>query len=310
MTMTQTNQIGGRSARSRLAKWALAAAIAGGTLAGVAAVPAMAQAAPQVATSEQPERGVTRPKHEPKLAFYSPGVVAKMNVEEGQAVKAGDVLAVQDDRAEEAELLQKQGDLLIADLQVKASDADLKQKQVALKRKTELYAELIAMGKSNTEIEEAQVAVEIGQIAVLYRKGEVDKAKRDVQAAELKRDLRKLTSPVNGIVAKIDVKVGEGSDLTKPAIQVVQTDAIYVEADVPVAKAKSLRLGDMLTVSYVDEKDKWMPAKVVFLTPYANAGSGTRKVRLELVNEAGREAGLAVYVQLKKADTAAAAASR
>ena len=51
-----------------------------------------------------------------------------------------------------------------------------------------------------------------------------------------------------------------------------------------------------LPVAYVDEKDKWMSAKVIYLTPYANAGSGTRKVRLEMANAAGREAGLRVYV--------------
>ena len=296
-----------KAIRTRLAALALAAVVAGSaSLLPAAPAPAQGTTAP---AADQPERGMTRPKHEPKLSFYSPGVIAKLNVEEGQVVKAGEVLAVQDDRAEQAELLQKQGDLLVADLQVKASDADVKQKRLDLNRKNEMFADWIKAGKSSSELEQAQVAVEIGDIAVLYRKGEVDKARRDVQAAELKMDLRKLVSPVNGVVTKIDVKVGEGSDLTKPAIQVVQVDTLYIEADVPTAKAKAIRVGDVLPVAYVDEKDKWMNAKVVFLTQYANAGSGTRKIRLEMPNEANREAGLSVFVQLKKADAAAASAA-
>ena len=33
-------------------------------------------------------RGMTKPKHEPKLAFAGPGIVSKVLVEEGQEVKA------------------------------------------------------------------------------------------------------------------------------------------------------------------------------------------------------------------------------
>ena len=54
-----------------------------------------------------------------------------------------------------------------------------------------------------------------------------------------------------------------------------------------------------------------MDAKIVFLSPYADASSGTRKVRLEMGNKPEgsptptREAGLTVYVRV--ADSPAAA---
>jgi RND family efflux transporter MFP subunit len=314
--MTYLRINGGKSGLSQLArrcglaKLAMAAVVAGATTFAASAQMAQAQVAAPSASAEPFEQGQTRPKHEPKLAFYGPGVVVKVNVEEGQVVKAGELLALQDDRAEVAEITKLQGDLLTAQLQIRASEADLKAKQVQLRRKQELYADLIKRGGSNTELEEAQVAVEIGEIAVKFRTGEYDAKKMDLKAAELKRDLRKLTSPVDGIVSKIDVKAGEGCDLSKPAIQVVQNDILYVEVDVPVAKAAALRIGDALPVAYVDDKDKWMSAKVIYRTPYANAGAGTRKLRLEMANPAGREAGLRVYVALKKADGNAASASR
>ena len=102
----------------------MAAAVAGAatvaTSARVGPGPGGRAVGPSV-SAEQFEQGQTRPKHEPKLAFYGPGVVVKVNVKEGQVVKAGEVLAVQDDRAEQAELTKLQGDLLTAELQIQAS---------------------------------------------------------------------------------------------------------------------------------------------------------------------------------------------
>lgn len=253
-------------------------------------------------------RGQTKPRHEPKLAFYGQGIVAKVLVEEGQRVKAGDVLAVQNDKVETKKVDVAKAALTGASEQIKASEADLAKKRLDLKRKRELYQELIARKQSNTELETAEVEVTIGEIAVTFRKLEYTQKEQELALAQVALDERKLVSPIDGIVAKIDVKAGEGTDLSKPAIVVVQNDTLFVEADLPSAVVKALKDGDTVQVSYMDEKDAWFPAKLVFRTPYANAGSGTRKVRLEMENKAGREAGVNVYVKLP--DTAQAAAGK
>ena len=80
-------------------------------------------------------------------------------------------------------------------------------------------------------------------------------------------------------------------------MQIVKNDPLWVEVDVPSTKAKLLSVKQTLQVRYTDE-DKWMPAEIIFLTPYANAGSNTRRVRLQMPNPAHREAGLPVVVQL------------
>ena len=270
------------------------ALIALGIAAGLAAA---TPAAAQPSSTQGLERGVTKPLHEPKLVFYGPGVVMKVHVKEGDVIKAGDVLAIQDDREELAKLEVAKGEVVSAQLQIRASEADLKQKDVALKRTKLLYADVLARGGSNTDIEQAEVAVEIGQVAVDYRKQDTSQKRLEMKMQEVKIEQKKLISPIDGIVAKIDVRPGEGTDLTKPAIVVVQNDTLYVEVDIAAPKAKVLAPGQLLQVKYQDD-EKWMSAKIIFLTPYANPSSNTRKVRLEMVNEAKREAGLPVYIKL------------
>jgi len=262
------------------------------------------------------ERGMTKPKLEPKLAFSGPGIVAKVLVEEGQEVKANQELAELDSREEDAKLISLQGELLSAKLQIDAANADLEQKEVALKRKRELYSDLVARGGSNTELEEAEVAVKIGVIATKFRTQEMEQKKLEIKATELKKEMKKLICPFDGWVSKIDVKAGEGTDISKPAITVIQHKILYVEVDVPSAKCKRLAKDQVLQVAYYDDymenpkQAVWTPAKIIFLTPYANAGSGTRKVRLQMENTTNREAGLSVYVQLPDNAPAGANAQR
>lgn len=280
----------------RLSAWALMAAAIGGV--HFAGAPAMAQTAPNdFATTSAYERGVTKPKEEPKLVFVAPGVVRKINVKEGQIVKKDEVLAVQDDRDEAGKVEVAKGEIASAQMQVEAAQADLDLKKVMLKRKEDIYAEQLKAGMSFTEVDEARVALKIADISIQFRQTELAKAKLQLLATEIQLEQRKLISPIDGVVVKIDVKVGEGSDLSRPVMQVVQVDMLTVEADIATTKAKALKVGDVIQVRYPDE-DKWMPATITFMTKYANAASGTRKIKLELKNDADREAGLPVYVKL------------
>lgn len=264
---------------------------------GVTSAPAVAQSGASDLLTSNVERGVTKPKEEPKLAFVAPGVVMKLEVKEGDIVKKDQVLAIQDDRDEQGRLEVAKGEVESARMQIEAAEADLELKKVTLARLEELYADLIKNGKSNRDIDEARVAVKIADISIKFRQTEWNKAKLEQHLQQIRLDQKKLISPINGVVTKIDVKPGEGTDLSRPAMQVVQVDSLNVEVDVQATKCKALKVGDELQVRYTDE-EKWMPATITFMTKYANASSGTRKIRLELKNDIDREAGLPVYVKL------------
>lgn len=290
-----------RKTKSFPAKLAGAMALVAVTFAGTSA--AMAQ------SERATVPGTTKPKHEPKLSFYGPGIVAKLNVEEGQAVKAGEVLAIQNDIEEVAKLETAKGEYVSAEFQIEAAVADLKLKEAILHRTEKIYPRTDARNNGFAELEKAQADVDVAHVAERFRRHDLEQKKIEIRNQEKRVDLRKLVSPVDGVVSKIDVKVGEGSDLSKPAITVVQTTTLYVEAELPPSKSKSLKVGDTLKVAYEDEKDQWMDAKIIFLTSYANPSSGGRKVRLEMPNTSNREAGLRLTVKLPEVPAATPAAA-
>jgi multidrug efflux pump subunit AcrA (membrane-fusion protein) len=138
---------------------------------------------------------------------------------------------------------------------------------------------------------------------VKYREATVNSTELKLAEEQVTLDQRKLMSPINGVVAKVDLHAGEGTDIQRPAgIKIVQNDPLWVEVNVPVAKADSLRLGQELPVQYVEGGDA-MPAKIILLAPVANAGANVRMVRLQMPNPVRkdgtqRESGRQVFVKL------------
>jgi RND family efflux transporter MFP subunit len=248
------------------------------------------------------------------MAFQNPGVVSKVMVKSGDMVKAGQLIAQQDDREEQSFLAVKLKELKAAEWQIKAADADLAKKRVDLDRNEKLYAEQLRQDPnfSNTELDEARVNVKIGEIAVEYRKVELEQKKAEIDAAKVKAEQRKLVSPIDGVVAKVEIHAGEGTDLAKPAgVLIVSNEPLWVEVNVPSIKTVSLGRGAKLPVRYIDGggDGAWVMGEVIYLADLGNAGTSYRMVRLQMPNTARREAGLQVYVRLPDAAAPTAASA-
>src|SRR3954470_5786538 len=144
------------------------------------------------------EPGITRPSDQSDLFFPIPGVVSKVYVKAGDAIKANQLISQQDDRAEVAKVNEAKAAIEVDKLQIKAADADLKLKKALQRRQHDLYADLIAKGVSNAEIDEADANFEIASIAVDYRKQTVISTELKLAEEQVTLDQRKLKSPING----------------------------------------------------------------------------------------------------------------
>lgn len=286
---------------------ALAATVAVGA-AGLGGAPLMAAPGGAAPMGGSVERGVTRPSDERKLVFAGPGVVGKVDIKDGDPVKAGQSLALQDDRVERKQLEANAAEIVGAEIKVRASVADLENKKIDLRRKEIVYADDIKQGRSNAELDEARLAVTIGAIQVEFSKHEKSSKQLETTMHQVKLDQKSLLSPIEGIVAKLDARAGEGTDLTKPAIVIVKNDPLWVEVNVPTAKARALQTKQPLQVRYADE-EQWQQAEILVKFPVADAAASVQRLRLQLANPTNRESGLPVVVKLPETPGAGTAAS-
>jgi len=274
--------VNNRTNRLRRASFAVAALAL-----SLAPAAVMAQNAPDVVP------GVTKPYAHPRPGVNGMGTVLQLPVKEGQVVKKGDILLRQDDRAERVELerLQKEASSTV---RVEANAADLKIKQVQLKR----LEDLARSGNANpTEVEEAQSKVIYADAQTKVAELELEKAKLDAEKQRIKVDQMTIRSAYDGRVESIDVEVGDSTDPQKPLMSIAQNDPLKVEFYLPIAQAKRLKMGAQVQVRYTDE-EQWIPAAVTYKAPIADAASDTQKIGLEMKNADGHDAGIQVLVKL------------
>lgn len=193
-----------RLLKSSLIALALAACLAG---------PAGAQnAAPEAGGPGQPVRlvrvaadeaggfitglGTARCRQSLELGFDATGQISAMNVEEGQAVKKGQVLARLDERMVAAEFKAKQAEVTAAKAEVERTAARLQEKQ-------KLYE-----GRAATQNDVREAGFELAKA-----RARLEAAQAEVAALEARLAGMVLKAPVAGVIAK---RISEPGEVVTP----------------------------------------------------------------------------------------------
>jgi RND family efflux transporter MFP subunit len=249
------------------------------------AMPIQADFEPAVAAITAPSADVT-------LSFVQPGRIAEVNIKEGESIKAGQVLVQQDDAVERARLAQLEADSKNI-INIQAGEASLAQKEVDLK-KLEKAAALNAA--TALEVEHAKLDVKIANLSVKLAVFELEQAQRKYEEARIQIDNMSLKSPISGMIEKIEAEPGESVNALEDIVQVVQINPLWIDAPVPLEKARNLQYGDTTQVFFPESKDKSLEGKIIFIGAVADAASSTLRVRIQVPNRSLRPAGEHVRV--------------
>lgn len=174
----------------------------------------------------------------------SGGILEEILKDEGDRVKKGDVLARLDDRE--------------ASLNEEKSRLNYEQLTAELKRQKELFEKNMI---SEDSYEKLRFSTE--------------QARVDWQSNKLQLSYTRITTPIDGIVGRREIKIGNKINTTDLAFTVVDTREKIAVVHVPEQSRKEIHVGQnaFLTATGVD-----VPAKVKRFSPSVDPDSGTVKV--------------------------------
>jgi RND family efflux transporter MFP subunit len=239
---------------------------------------------------------VTKPSADIELSFVRPGKIGEVLVKEGEAVKAGQLLARLDDKVEQIQLIQLKAKAANR-TKIEAAEAELLQKKEDLKKLEEARKKGAA---TDWEVEHARLNVDIGLHSVQFAKfeHEQDRLKYEENMAEVER--MRLVSPINGLVEDVTIEVGQSAQPLKTVIRVVDIDPLRVDVLAPIALAERLQPNQTAYVSFSSGSkqagSQQGQGHITFISAFSRAGSDTLRVRLEIPNRALRPAGERVGV--------------
>ena len=227
----------------------------------------------------EPIEVFTEPYQTIEVAAAEPGILNTINVQQGDFVQAGEIVAAlnRDVLLASMEIAKLRANM---QSQLKKTRADVNQKRRRYQKLTGLHQNGHA---SEEEIDSAQTNLEIAEAGLLEATEAQKLAKLQILEIEAQLRQREIRSPINGQVVKLQKDKGEYVASIEPVVaKIVQLDKLRVKFYVDTNMARSVRKGDTLPLLLVDT-NRTVNGSVEFVSPTTNADS--RTVRIEVVIE-------------------------
>jgi RND family efflux transporter MFP subunit len=213
------------------------------------------------------------------------GKVIEINVEEGMAVREGQVLARLDDSTLQATLKLYRAQLEAAKQQIPESEVRLAHARVMLRRQEELRKEGL---NTPNDIDNARAEVDSLVARIASAQQQVKVAESQIAMQQTAIDDTVIRAPFSGVAISKDAQAGEmvspvsaGGGFTRTGIStIVDMRSLEIEVDVNESYINRVRTGQPVTAVLDAYPDFQIPAHVITLVPTADRQKATVLVRI------------------------------
>ena len=221
------------------------------------------------------------------------GKVLEVFVEEGQAVRRGQVLARLDDAQVRASLAVAEAQLGTARRAAAEDQARLREAELNLNRRRQLLTEKV-IGRAELDESEAQVESLKARIALVEQ--QVHVATTQIKAIQTDLADMVVRAPFDGVAISKDAQPGEmispvsaGGGFTRTGIcTIVDMTSLEIEVDVSESYINRVRPGQPVE-AVLDAYPDWrIPAHVITTVPSADRQKATVRVRIGFEKLEGR----------------------
>jgi len=229
--------------------------------------------------------GYVTAKRQATVSAQIMGTLTEVLVDEGDHVKAGQVLARLDSTAQRAALAQSQAQFRVSEALYAQAKAQLKQNYRDLVRNEDLQARRLV---SMQALETARTLVQTQAAQVESQRRQVDLAAANLKSAQFALDQTIVRSPFSGVVIAQPANEGEITSPMSPGTDpkgsgvatIVDMDSLVIEVDVTEANLDRVQT-DQHVELVPDAYPKWtIPAHVMAVIPTADRTKSTFKVRV------------------------------
>jgi HlyD family secretion protein len=236
--------------------------------------------------------GKVYPEVEVKISPDISGEIVELNVQEGDSVKKGQVLAriyadIYSSQRDEAaaRVMQSQATVANSEANLKALKAQLDQAKAAYDRNKDLFDQKV-ISKSEfeqyqTQYQTAQAQYNAAQQNIRSLKAATQSTRTSLEAANKNLSRTTLVSPMNGVISSLNVKKGErvaGNSFTlgTEMMRVAEMDVMEVRVDVGENDIVKVNVGDSADIeveAYNNRKFKGVVTQIASSTKTTQTAS-------------------------------------
>ncbi len=217
-----------------------------------------------------------------KVSAAVSGMIEAVHVDRGDRVKAGQVLVELEASVERAQLEIARARARNLNM-IEAAQAKLENAEKSLDRLTRLRAANPG-ALTVTQFEEASAQYKIATSGVRDAELAVESARLEADRAEAILNLRKVKSPIDGVVIERLMNAGEYRNEQSSFLTIARIDPLHVEVYLPVRFYGQTGIGGKAEVTLDAPLASRHEATVIVVDRVLDTSSGTFGVRLALPN--------------------------
>lgn len=228
--------------------------------------------------------GIIHPERDLTLSLGVGGVVARVAVEPGQTVRAGQPLLSLDDRLHAVEVERRK--LVWEDRsEIKATEARLILIRELLETARAIHAR--TGGVSQDEIKKLEMEVISSDGRLEQLRAQELREELEYKGAEQERQALTLAAPADGVITAVELDVGEWNRPGEPVLRMVQSQVCQLRVSVSRQAARGLAVGMKLPV-WAEGRAAALPGRIAYVSPVADAASGLVEIRVRFDNPRGQ----------------------
>ncbi len=263
--------------------------------------------------------GKVKPIEEVNITPKTPGKVQNIYFDVGHPVKKGSILFTLEDKDSRLQVSQAQASLMAAKASLSKSKGGLMEQQLAqlknalvsakinfenakldYERTKQLYEvggvskQVLEAAESKYTLSEEQYSLaktnygltksRINPESIAAAEAQVQQAQAAYDIAKSQLDNTKISSPIDGIVASKNIKVGELVSSSMPAMNIVNLDSVVVEVGVTEEIINKIKTSETVRVDVKSASDKTLKGRIISIAPSADPKTQSYLVKVKVPN--------------------------
>ena len=228
--------------------------------------------------------GMVSPSKSVILIAPLEGLLKSVSVQEGQRVKAGEVLAVMDDGIQkvvvESAKLQAENEAEVRKAAVTLEDAKIQLDRIQAAAK--------AAAANEWEVRRTKLQVDQAEAMLDAAKAQLAVAKVNVRLEQEKLDRYILKAPFDGTVVKRSAEPGSTLTRTDPIVTLAALETLEAQVFLPIELYGKVELGKTYKLAADEPVSKELQGKLKTIDPIFDTASRTFRVVLTIDNPGGR----------------------
>lgn len=219
--------------------------------------------------------GTLEPVKKSEMGFKNDGTIIALNVQPGDKVVAGQVLAQQDSTTLTSALQQAQSSLVQDQISLQSAALNHETNLKTLARQKTLFE---AGAISQSDLDDAQNAADKSELELATARAKLVNDQAKLAEAQSDLDGATLTAPFDGIIGAVNGQVGQinGINSSSSTLLTVMSEDLQLSALVNEADIGRIKIGQDVEFTSSAYSDKTFKGKVLRITPEAETVSNVQ----------------------------------